>query len=138
MKTNRHSHSSNKGSLGHLGIEVNVGLNHNFELLLTYRLEHTIAPIRPDDKYYTFDISLEMLSQLNHLALMTPTPDKSVAYERIKFAAKNIMSVNTNRFDFINGDHHLLHTTAIALGLYEQQHERASLLPFHKAPPVLQ
>ena len=35
MKTNRHSHSSNKGPLRSYGTVGKVGLNHNFELLLT-------------------------------------------------------------------------------------------------------
>ena len=35
MKTNRHSHSSNKGPLQFHGTVGEVGLNHNFELLLT-------------------------------------------------------------------------------------------------------
>ena len=35
MKTNRHSHSSNKGPLRFRGTVGEVGLNHNFELLLT-------------------------------------------------------------------------------------------------------
>jgi hypothetical protein len=34
-QTNRHSHSSNKGSLNIAGTGGVVGLNHNFELLLT-------------------------------------------------------------------------------------------------------
>ena len=35
MKTNRHSHSSNKGRSGLCGKVELVGPNHNFELLLT-------------------------------------------------------------------------------------------------------
>jgi hypothetical protein len=34
MKTNRHSHSSNKGSLAITGIGGVVGLNHNFDVCI--------------------------------------------------------------------------------------------------------
>lgn len=78
---------------------------------------------------HTFRASLEMLAQLNHLAVMLPS-EKSVAYERIEYAAKNIVSVNTDRFDFMSGDHYLLYTVALAKGLYESQREEVLKIPF--------
>jgi hypothetical protein len=77
----------------------------------------------------TFKVSIELLSQLNHLAITMPTEQK-VAYDRIEFAAKNICAVNVNRFDFTEGDHILLHTVALAKGLYQQQRESVAHVPF--------
>jgi hypothetical protein len=83
------------------------------------------------DKYgrKDFKISLEMLAQLNHLATMMPA-EKSIAYERIEFAAKNIVSVNTDKYDFTEGNHLSLHTVLLAKALYHQQRESVSEVPF--------
>lgn len=76
-----------------------------------------------------FKVSIELLAQLNHLAITMPAEQK-VAYERIEFAAKNICAVNTDKYDFVEGDHILLHTVALAKALYQQQRESILHVPF--------
>lgn len=76
-----------------------------------------------------FTVSVELLAQLNQLAVTLPT-EKLIAYERIEFAAKNICSVNSDKYDFVDGNHTLLHTVALAKALYHQQVESVSQIPF--------
>ncbi len=82
----------------------------------------------------TFQISMEVLSQLTHLAVAMPTDDRSVAYERLKFGAKNIVNVNVDRYEFASGEQTLVATTAIAIALYEQTCEKMGSLSFYGVP----
>jgi len=89
---------------------------------------------RTNHKTKTLTISMEMLSQLNVIANNFPVMDDRTACDRLAYAARNACTVNTDRFDFIQGGNIVANTAFVAYGIYCRTKEQTKNLPFWREP----
>jgi hypothetical protein len=79
-------------------------------------------------------VSVELLSQLNTFSNTMPTLTEQLASDRLQYAARNICTVNLDRFDFMYGENVVANTVFLAYAIYKRTNASTKSLPFWREP----
>jgi len=80
----------------------------------------------------SFVVSVEMLSQLNCPAVLSIGQTDEHAWLRINNALKNIVTVNQDRYDFMDGNHTTSNVALLGYALHRQLQHRSRQMDFFR------
>lgn len=78
-------------------------------------------------------VSVELLAQLNVYSNTMPVVDAKTACDRLTYAARNICTVNLDRYDFMY-ENVVANTVFVGYALYKRTKQTTKSLPFYREP----
>jgi len=85
-------------------------------------------------KQENIKVSLEQVAQMNTSLIHYPGTTDDVAWERIRFATVNMGVVNTDKYDYMDGDHTIAHSALLTYAIHKRLQRETSKLPFSRPP----
>lgn len=82
----------------------------------------------------TLKPSVELLSQITTAANLPLASNDEIAFERLNYVARNLHSVNVNRYDPLVGDYPVQDAVLVAFAIYKSMLETRDIVPFPRRP----